>query len=165
MKAYVATDEALEGALLLSARTNREAHILAWRENDWHGGEAAYMDIRVLRYPEGDRFAAEDVQPRVWPDRRYREMGWSQIDGGGACAECDLHEWDDVPESRLSESWGEDICRTCLAAAGRVWQAMGQPPTWAEHPWWPRAMYGDWWRQQPSDLLAWLGWESRARAR
>lgn len=104
MKAFVVTADYVDASVLVFAGYPSRAKLLA------HGTEwlcdADWCDLRCRREPRANCYAGDDERilfADKEPDQRIlRNLGWYEVEGNtDPCRECELYEWDKVPESRL----------------------------------------------------------------
>jgi len=118
MKAWVVTSDVVEVSVIVFAETRGRAKTLALK-TDWLHAED-YADLRCRRESRLDAMAqqrGETVIDGSSPtcQRTMRGLGWYEIEGRyQECGECGLHEWDQVPESQLTDTGEGYICAGCL---------------------------------------------------
>jgi hypothetical protein len=118
VKAWKVQEKDGEVAVIVFTDTASRAKGIA-RCSSWFDF-AEWCDIRATRLPEADHLAKEpgnSLMDGSTPEeqRFMRSIGWHEVDGAWEeCARCKLHEWQDLPESRLTEVAGELVCAQCL---------------------------------------------------
>lgn len=118
MKAFVVSAEGSEVSELVFAEKASRAKTLA-HGSDWlHWYD--YTELTCRREPKADKCAGTIEGVLCIDDadgqRILRDLGWRRIDGfDEVCNDCERYEWDDVPESKLSEirDTGKWICKGC----------------------------------------------------
>jgi len=110
LKAYmVYCRDPEDAAMLIFAKTAKQARNYGFKHWYWTDPDV-FAGMRARRAPGADRLAKEVDEP--YKDRRdasRRAAGFFE-DSQVPCKECELHEFEDMPESV--------ICRWCHCCAG-----------------------------------------------
>lgn len=107
MKAYaVTTTRESEASVLVFAKNPTAAKRIALTSDWLH--RCDWIDLRARRERKADdydeKLGVVVVNCRNAEEcRLLRDLGWFELEGGGYCEECDLHEWGLVLESHLEE--------------------------------------------------------------
>lgn len=120
LKAWKVTADDAEASIIVFAPKASEAKTIG-KGSDWlHDFE--FTDLRATRLPGADKYASLG-RARLDGDckesaRVMWELGWYQIEASSeACDICGRHEWDGVPESKVSwtenDETGDNICAGC----------------------------------------------------
>ena len=111
-KAYLATNNYYEEDPRIVFAENAQG---AKKQAYGNDGFEEYLEIRVSRMPDADKFASEGHAQlefdTIEHQRFFREHGWWYGDPK-TCAECGLHEYEDIEESHLD---ADGICGECRA--------------------------------------------------
>ena len=107
LKAYVVRDNWGDFSVLVFAAGRGQAKSMAFGIEAFCDGE--YIDMRCRREPRADGLVTEFGEGPLATCttkelRLMRQLGWFEIEAlGCVCEDCDLHEWQDLPESILSD--------------------------------------------------------------
>jgi len=119
-RAYKVGHDSCDASVIVFAASPSQAKTSA-NTTEWLC-EYPYIELRCQRLPEADKYLNEAssnlvdlVDGSTVEDQRImRELGWYEVDGTmEVCNVCDLFEWEDLPESHLEESMGQDVCAGC----------------------------------------------------
>lgn len=76
-----------------------------------------WTDIRVARLPELDGKRDYDCVLDWEKDGRiYYEAGWWPVDGTPSCDCCGRYQYDEFPESRVTDTEDGYMCVACMAS-------------------------------------------------
>jgi hypothetical protein len=113
IKAYTVEDPDEGMGVIVFHYCASRAKALAFYYDD-HLMDFAFVDLKVRRNKEADKFATKE--PSVFDfqlhSKEYRELGWHCQDSS-VCDWCGLGEYDDIPESIVSEYEDDMVCKEC----------------------------------------------------
>lgn len=116
-KAYVVSHDWCDASVIAFAEKPSQAKAIAKCSDFLCDYE--YIELQCRRLKEADFFAKTTnirlVEGSTIEEQRImREIGWYEIDHTSEeCSECGLHEWEELPESQLTEIDGRMVCQEC----------------------------------------------------
>ena len=122
MKAYVVRTDTSEGCILAWAETPAKAKTMAFSTDTLNSSYVEWTDLRGRREPKADGFReTEGIIGDMPPEaecRLLRELGWHQCEGNmHPCVKCELYEWEQLPESKITDDETGWICAGCRSNA------------------------------------------------
>ena len=116
MKAWSVMDRENECGCIVFAETRGKARAAAMGCAGLDLSE--WNEVEVLRLPDLDgKRDAPCVLDWEKDGRIYYEAGW-WVEGAPSCDCCGLYQYDEIPESRVTETTDEGcLCAACLAEA------------------------------------------------
>jgi len=118
MKAWSVMDYGAECGYIVFAETRGKARAAAMGCAGLDCSE--WNDVEVRRIPKLDgKRNAPCVLDWEKDGRIYYEAGWYPIDGAPSCDCCGLFEYDEFPESRVTETDDGFMCAACIAHEAR----------------------------------------------
>ncbi len=118
--AFVVSCDGIDASVLVFAKDASKAKSIA-STSDWLS-EVPWTELRVRREPRADEYGRKTGHEMIDchtadQQRLVRDLGWFEVEGPSeVCNECERHEWDLVPESKLTEYWDGYICEGCKKA-------------------------------------------------
>lgn len=119
LRAFVVSADHSDGSVIVFAKKRSRAKSLASKADCFCDFE--FTELRCRREPDIDKYAEKFGEVAITGYSRneqelMRDLGWFELDGGGCCDECGMHEWSGIPESMLEEVKDEgEICAECRA--------------------------------------------------
>jgi hypothetical protein len=115
MKAWAVSDYDAEVGVIVFAETDGKAKSLAKGHEGFEYSDWTDLSVRRVEKLDGKK-ESECVADWTADARMYYESGFFPEDGAPMCDWCGLYEYDEFPESRVTD-WGDadDEARVCAA--------------------------------------------------
>ena len=115
MKAWSVNDYNAECGYIVFAETRGKARSLAMGEAGLDTSEWTDVEVRRMKTLDGRR-TEECVLDWQKDVRIYYEAGWYESPDSCSCSHCERHEYQSLPESKVTEtSDGQFLCVACHA--------------------------------------------------
>jgi len=102
--------------LIVFAETRGKARSEAMQHEGFDCSE--WKDVEVRRLPNLDGIRNEQCALSWWKNARiYYEAGWRPQPETIGCDVCGLYEFDEFPESKVTETDDGMLCASCMAEA------------------------------------------------
>jgi len=113
IKAWSCCDDMAECGYIIFTTSRSMAHAIAIGLPGFDCSE--WNNIRVVRLPAMDgKRDCDCVLDWSTDAREYYEAGWWPMDGSVECEFCGLFEYEQFPESRVTEREDGNICAACM---------------------------------------------------
>lgn len=114
MKAWIAMNYTAECGYIVFAATRGKARAAAIGCAGMEGAKWKDVQVGRLHYLDGKK-DRECVLSWEKDTRIYYEAGWWPVDGAPSCDCCGLYEYEEFPESRVTETDDGALCAACMA--------------------------------------------------